>query len=201
MKRISAITCLLAMTSLTVACGGVMTSDHPTRQIYLLEPYSVQSDENTGDPWPALALAVTAVPGLDTDHIQALSTDASLKHYANARWADFLPEVLSSVLRRSLASTGRFEAVKATVAPDSGDWTLALEVQQFFGNQDASGNTSSVEARFEGLLHCNDEDHQLQMSVSRTVREERLSVVVRAHQQALDGITQQLVDQIMESCH
>jgi ABC-type uncharacterized transport system auxiliary subunit len=38
------------------------------------------------------------------------------------------------------------------------------------------------------------------MNSSRPVREERLSVVVKAHQQALDDVTQQLLEQITENC-
>ena len=48
-------------------------------------------------------MTVSAVPGLDTDRVLALSTDARLNQYANARWPDHLPEVLTSVMKRSLA--------------------------------------------------------------------------------------------------
>jgi len=200
MKRISALTSLLAMTVLVVACGGIMTSDHPVKSTYLLEPWSGQSAEQAGDTWPPLALSVAAVPGLDTNHILALGRDARLQHYANARWADFLPEVMNSVLRRSLVLSGRFEAVKSSSTPDNGDWTLALEIQQFYGLHDGAGNTSSVAARFEGVLRCNDADHPLQLSSSRPVHEERLSVVVDAHQQALNDVTRDLLDKIGERC-
>lgn len=200
MKRILALCSLLALTAFTTACGGILTSDQPVRQTYILEPWSGPSGAPADEVWPPLALSVTAVPGLDTDHIQAIGSDARLHQYANARWADFLPEVLASVMRRSLASTDRFKTVKTSPAPDIGDWVLALEVQQFYGIQDFSGNTSSVSVRFDGLLNCKDEDHPLQMNSSSPVREERLSAVVRAHQNALDDATQQLLEQISERC-
>jgi ABC-type uncharacterized transport system auxiliary subunit len=200
MKSISAKNGLLAITALVTACGGVMTSEQAARQTYLLEPYSAHMADNAGEAWPPLALSVSVVPGLDTDRIQARGPDARLNHYANARWADFLPEVLSSVLRRSLAATGRFEAVKATPSPDGDDWTLELEVQEFYGVQVTAGSTSSVAAQFEGMLHCKDENHRFQVFSSSPVGDERLSLVVRAHQQALDDITGQLLDQVGESC-
>jgi ABC-type uncharacterized transport system auxiliary subunit len=200
MKRISALSCLLALTAIVTACGGILTSDQPVRQTYILEPWSAPTGEFTSGSWPILALSVTAVPGLDTDHIQAIGTDARMHQYANARWADFLPEVLGSVMRRSLASADRFAAVKTGPARDTSDWILTLEAQQFYGIQDSNGSTSSVSVRFEGLLHCKENDHQLQMNSSRPVREERLSVVVKAHQQALDDVTQQLLEQISDHC-
>ena len=200
MKRINVLISLLALTALVTACGGILTSDQPVKQTYILEPWTVPSGDFSGASWPTLALTVTAVPGLDTDHIQAIGTNARMHHYANARWADFLPEVLASVMRRSLSSADRFTAVKASPAPDTDDWVLALEAQQFYGIQDAAGNTSSVAVRFEGVLRCKDLDHQLQIKSSRSVREERLSVVVRANQQALDDVTQQLLEQLTENC-
>ena len=200
MKRISALSGLLALTAIVTACGGILTSDQPVKQTYILQPWSVPSGDFAGDSWPTLALTVTAVPGLDTDYIQAIGTDARMHQYANARWADFLPEVLASVMRRSLSTADRFTAVKASPAPDTDDWVLALEAQQFYGIQDSGGSTSSVSVRFEGLLRCKDTDHQLQMKSSRPVREERLSVVVRAHQQALDDVTQQLLELITKNC-
>jgi ABC-type uncharacterized transport system auxiliary subunit len=200
MKRISALSSLLALTAIVTACGGILTSDQPVKQIYVLEPWSVPSGDFAGDSWPTLALTVTAVPGLDTDHIQAVGTDARMHQYANARWADFLPDVLTSVMRRSLSSADRFTAVKASPAPDTDDWVLALEAQQFYGVRDGAGNTSSVEVRFEGTLNCGDKGHQLRLSSSSPVYEERLSVVVRAHQKALDAVTRDLLDQIEASC-
>jgi ABC-type uncharacterized transport system auxiliary subunit len=151
MKRIFALSLLLALTATITACGGILTSDQPVRQTYILEPWSVPTGKSAGDAWPPLALSVTAVPGLDTDQIQAIGTDARMRQYANARWADFLPEVLASVMRRSLASSDRFAVVKASPVAGTGDWVVALEVQQFYGIQGASGNTSSVSVRFEGL--------------------------------------------------
>jgi ABC-type uncharacterized transport system auxiliary subunit len=190
----------MATTIVLAACSGALTSENPAKQVYLLEPTSVTVSGANTESLPALAFNVTAVPGLDTDRIQAIGSDARLNHYANARWADFLPEVLGSVLRRSLLASGTFSDVKRN--PDAGadDWVLSLEAQQFYGVQSSPGSTRSVEAKFEGLLTCNEQNHRVQMSASSPVHEERLSVVVRAHQQALDQATQQLVDQIRGNC-
>ncbi len=200
MKRISQIIALLALTLQITACSGLLSSDAPSRQHYLLQPYNGHSSEATDETWPVLVLTVSAVPGLDTDHIQALSTDARLIQYANARWTDFLPEVLTSVMRRSLASTGRFEAVNTKRGSDTNQWTLKLEVQQFYGILDSAEQTTSVRVRFEGNLSCNDQEHQLQLSASEPVRTNRLEVVVSAHQQALDEANGQLMDHFISLC-
>jgi ABC-type uncharacterized transport system auxiliary subunit len=143
---------------------------------------------------------VSAVPGLDNDHIQALGSDARLIQYANARWTDFLPEVLTSVMRRSLVSTGRFETVKTKPGNAADQWSLELEVQQFYGILDAADGTSSIKVRFEGNLRCHNQEHQLQLNASKPVREDRLAAVVRAHQQALDEASRQLMQAFMDKC-
>ncbi len=200
MKRITAIVALLVATVQITACSGLLTSDTAARRNYLLEPYTGYSGVDTGEAWPALVISVSAVPGLDTNHIQALGSDARLIQYANARWADFLPEVLISVIRRSLVSTGRFETVKTKPGSDPDQWSLELEVQQFYGILDAASGTSSVKVRFEGNLSCNEQEHQLQLNASEPVREDRLAAVVRAHQQALDDTSSQLMQSIMDYC-
>jgi ABC-type uncharacterized transport system auxiliary subunit len=200
MKRISQIIALLALSALITACSGFLSSETGARQHYLLQPYSGYSGADTGDAWPVLVLSVSAVPGLDTDHVQALGTDARLIQYANARWADFLPEVLTSIMRRSLASTGQFESVKTSHSGGSNQWTLDLEVQQFYGILDSADQTSSVRVRFEGNLSCNDQDHQLQLNASEPVRTNNLEAVVRAHQQALDEASGQLMDHFIDFC-
>lgn len=200
MKNIKAITALLAATVQIAACSGLLTSDTVARQYYQLDPYTGYSSATTGGAWPVLIISVSAVPGLDTDHIQALSTDARLIQYANARWADFLPEVLTSVVRRSLASTGRFEMVKTTPGRAIDQWSLALEVQQFYGILDTAEGTASVKVRFEGYLRCHEREHQLLLNASKQVPADRLAVVVRAHQQALDDTSRQLMQALMNKC-
>lgn len=200
MKRIRAIAQILLLPLLATGCGGFLTTDQAARQHYLLEPHTGYTAADRTEVWPALVITVSAVPGLDTDHIQALGADARLVQYANARWADFLPEVLTSNLRRSLASTGRFEAVKTTGGHDTKHWSIELEVQKFYGILDTADGTVSVNARFDGSVYCQDQEHPLQLNASRPVHGERLALVVRAHQQALDDTSSQLLEQVIEAC-
>jgi ABC-type uncharacterized transport system auxiliary subunit len=186
---------------LLTACAGVLTSEQPARQNYLLRPYEAAAAAPAdGAAQPALLLQLDVIPGLDTDRILALGADARLNHYANARWPDHLPEVLASVLRRALESSGRFGSVEvaATGAPDA--WTLALELREFYGIQDASGMTSSVRADLGGHLACGGETHALSVSESVPVAEERLATVVAAHQAALDSVTRQLLERVQALC-
>ena len=93
---------------------------------------------------------------------------------------------MTSLVRRSLTSTGRFETVRVRTGADADKWSLDLEVQQFYGILDAADLTSSVDVRFEGSLRCREQTHPLQLDASQPVHEVRLAAVVRAHQRALD---------------
>jgi len=201
MKQIKSTAGLLLITALITACSGMLTSESSAKRHYLLEPYTGATAASEIKPLPSLVISVTTVPGLDTDRILALTGDAQLKPYANARWVEHLSEVLTSVMRRSLMSTGQFETVKAATAAGNGEWLIKLEAQKFYGIQHTPGETSSVEVRFAGSLLCNDNEHQLVLSASQSVRQENLSYVVAAHQLGLNDITEQLLDQIKGKCY
>jgi ABC-type uncharacterized transport system auxiliary subunit len=179
-------------------CSGVLTSDKSAKQYYMLQPTEL-GDGNAADAAPTLYLQVGAVPGLDTDRILVLEPDAQLNRYANARWPDHLPEVLGSVLRRSLASSGRFSAVYAGggAAPA---WSLRLEAQQFYAVRLSSGSPVSVSVQLAGTIDCGDVSAAVMLSDRQSVSEERLSTVVAAHQAALDSVSRQLLRIIDATC-
>jgi ABC-type uncharacterized transport system auxiliary subunit len=194
-----ALPAILLPIMLLAGCGGLLTSEQPARQNYLLRPYeSVAAADSV--PKPELVLDVGVVPGLDTDRLQALGVDARLNYYANARWPDHLPEVLTSVLQRSLEFTGRFAGVGASADDAPAAWRLDLEVREFYGIQNSAGLTTSVRVGLAGRLTCGDQVHALRLTESAPVAEERLAVVVAAHQAALDQVTRQLIDTVQLLC-
>ncbi len=186
--------------TLLSACSGMMDSAQPAKQIYMLMPLSGSPSTAPVEQKPVLAVTLDAVPGLDTDWVQTLGEDASLTRYANARWPDHLPEVLSSVIQRSLASSGRFSAVEQSSRATGDAWMLHLEVEKFYGLQGATGETGSVVTQIAGSIQCNGHGESFTLSDSVAVGSERLSSVVAAHQQGLNDVTQQLIRKIFEVC-
>jgi ABC-type uncharacterized transport system auxiliary subunit len=190
---------IVAMSMIT-ACSGVMDSAQPARQNYMLMPLPGSSAAILDETAPILSLSLVAVPGLDSDWVQALGTDAALTRYANARWTDSLPEVLTSVIQRSLVSTGQFAAVQQSTHASAGGWKLKLEVQKFYGMRNADGDTSRVVVEISGSITCADKRQAFALSDSVTVGGQRLSTVVAAHQQGLNSVTQQLITTIDQAC-
>jgi len=185
---------------LLTACSGLMDSAQPAKQVYLLMPLPGPSTAEAAEQKPVLFMSLHAVPGLDSDWIQALGSDAALTRYANARWPDHLPEVLASVIQRSLVSSGRFSAVERSSKAKDDGWRLQLQVEKFYGLQGPGGETSSVVTEISGSIGCNGKSAAFVLDDSVAVGAERLSLVVAAHQQGLDGVTRQLIQKIFEHC-
>jgi ABC-type uncharacterized transport system auxiliary subunit len=201
MKTTKRLTGLIMLTAMLAACSGLMTSEQAPKQYYTLMPVSGAGTSAGSEPGPVLAVSVSAVPGLDTDRILALSPDARLNRYAGARWPDHLPEVITSVLQRSLTATGRFSRVEQSDRPfDDSAWLLRLELQQFYGIQNSSGTTSSVLVELAGNVKCNGQEKQINLSESQSVGDDRMSAIVAAHQAGLDGVTRQLLQQMDQFC-
>ena len=200
MKNKTRLTAMALATVLVSACSGVMDSKQPAKQYYLLTPDTTSTGTASPTAGPALSMTVSVVPGLDTDRVLALSPDARLSPYANARWPDHLPEVITSVLKRSLAASGRFSSVEESSRLSDDGWLLTLEVQQFYGIQNGAGDTSSVRVEMAGPIECNGKLAPVRLSDSNSVSQERLAAVVAAHQQGLNDVTQQLLQQMKGSC-
>ncbi len=181
------------------ACSGILTSEQAAKQYYLLTPYQAAAPVQTAEPRVKITLTVTAIPGLDTDRIQALGADARLNRYSNARWPDHLPEVLTSALSRSLETTGRYDT-REFAAANADDWSLRLEVRQFYGLQDVGGDTRSVAVELAGSLVCAGREQPVHLTASSPVAEQRLSAIVAAHQAGLDSVTRDLLDLLTRSC-
>jgi ABC-type uncharacterized transport system auxiliary subunit len=191
---------LLTILILIQGCGGILTSDQPARQTYLLTPLAPPSSATATSEAVDLALNVTAIPGLDTDQVLALGVDARLQQYGNARWPDHLPEVLTSVLQRSLESAGPFAPVRNAGRATESGWMLQLEVREFFGIRDAAGDTSSVRIALAGNVSCGGERHLLNLHDTNPVATQRLASVVAAHQAGLNSVTRDLVERVLRLC-
>lgn len=181
------------------ACSGVLESNKPAREVYLLQPPGGAAAMPSKDA-PRLVLNLSTVPGLDTSGIQVLNPKARLFPVANAHWADNLPEVMSSLSRRSLMDSGLFSSVSLNDIARPGNWSLQLELQAFYGVQDSSEITRSVLMELEGNLECGDSNSNFRLQSSKNVSSASLSDLVAAHQQALDATLQELPQKIQQAC-
>jgi len=181
------------------ACAGVLESNKPAREVYLLHPPGGNGVTPAEDA-PKLVLSLVTVPGLDTSGIQVLSRNARLIPVGNAHWADNLPEVMSSLSRRSLMDSRLFSSVSLGDIARPGNWSLQLELQAFYGVQDSSEITRSVLMQLEGNLRCGDRSEVVRLQSDKNVSSGSLADLVAAHQRALNEVLHELPLQIRQAC-
>ncbi len=188
------------MSCVTSACAGLLESKQPAERVYWLEPLIVQQDTSTDAVLQSIAVSVTAVPGLDTDRMLILGPDAHLNYYASARWPDSIAEVLESLLRSTLESTGRYSRVTRGATSQSADLHLELEVRELYALANATDSAHTVRMVLKGYLDCIDDERAIVMQAVAEIRDNRLTEIVAAYQEALGKASQQLVEQTAESC-
>lgn len=184
---------VLAQTLLLCACSGLLSSDQPAARTWWLEPLQANT---AGTGGPALRLHLGVVPGLDSDEILTLSPDARLSRFQGAYWAGHLPELLESLLARSLQSSGRFAAVTPTGQAGPGECRLDLEARRFYAVLDAADSARSVDVELAGQLACDGSSKPIRATASVPVSGNHLPSVVAAFQNALDEATRELLGQL-----
>ena len=198
-KKISA-PVLISVLLFTMGCAKLLTSDTPAARTYLLKPLVSGAGGFGPEGSPELMLDITVAPGLDTDRLLVLEPDARLNHHEAARWQDHLPEVIGSILRRTLQQSALFSSVRYGYAANMESWSLQLEVQEFYSLADASGDITSVRATMGGIVRCDDQQNYLSLTVSEPVSTNRIESVVRAHQLSVDKIQIELMQNITQFC-
>ncbi len=177
------------------ACSGILNSNQPAERVYWLKPLIVQQSVVTDRSQPSLAVSVSAAPGLDTDRLLILEPGARLNHYAAARWPDNIPEVLESLLRTTLESTGRFSRLTRGPISRSTDWALELEIRELY----TLANARRVHMMLSGYVSCGASDYAIAMQATAGIDDDRLSEIVAAYQHALNEVSRQLVAQLAEA--
>jgi len=199
-SRIFIVFCLSIVMLFTGGCTGLTQSDKPAISKWWLEPYVASSQPVPPDPPVSVALSVKVVPGLDTDRILTLSDDAELGQFASARWADHLPELLTSLIERSLQGTGRFVTVPESAATRPGNCLLELEFREFFADIGRDGRTSDVRIATHGRFRCGSgQPFVFQSNVTKPVADDRMNVIVAAFQQAIDQLTQETISKVNQN--
>lgn len=195
--KIYSVFCILVVTCLLTACGGLTRSDKPAVTTWWLKPYIDMTGPAVAQPVLPLDITVTAVPGLDSDKILTLSPDAELKPYAGARWAEHVPELLVSLLERSLQASGKFEILHGIASTGSPTCDLQLELREFFADLDSGGRTTGVRVALSGRHQCGSAAAVVvHSSVTITVADERMNIIVAAFQQATDQMTDEILNQL-----
>ena len=183
------------------ACSGLLDSNEPAERVYWLEPLVVQQAVVANVSRPSLAVSVSAAPGLGTDRLLLLGPGAELNHYAAARWPDNISDVLESLLRTTLESTGRYSRVIRGSVSKSTNQELELEIREFYTLASESENVHMARMALRGYVSCRASDYVIALEAAVDIQENRLSQIVAAYQHALHEVSRQLVAQLADTCN
>jgi ABC-type uncharacterized transport system auxiliary subunit len=175
-------------------CSGLLTSDRPAATTWWLQPFEAAAQPAVEARQP-LALTLAVVPGLDTNELLTMEPGAQLNRVAGAYWADHLPELLTSLVLRSLPATGRFSAPVAASRAPAGGCLLSLQVQGFWLQLDAAQLPRSADIMASGTLSCPDTglSMPLRLSTSTPVSSTDRPALVAAMQRSFNGLVEELL--------
>jgi ABC-type uncharacterized transport system auxiliary subunit len=180
--------------TLLPACSGLLDSKQVPDRTFLLSPYAYNSAADPMDR--GLSLDFMVIPGLDSDQMLTLGTDAELNNLFGVRWPDHLPEFVGSLVRQSLQESGRYSKVSDKRNSALGDCSLELEAQQFYTLLDGSENPKQVSIAISGHHECDGKLTPIALKANAPVSSRQVAAIVAAHQSAMNQATRSLHEQL-----
>ena len=200
MKKCPRILPWLVGTAALGGCGSMLTSDQPPEHVYWLEAVTLELGEPPSGALPDLVVEVRTIPGLDTDRVLVKGPGARLNYYAGARWPDHLPEIVTATVRLSLESSRRFNRVSSGPQIRRVEWSLDLELREFFAVVTKAGTPPQVRVKLVGHMNCGSVSTAVGAAITAPAREDRLSEIITAFQSATDNALIRLGEQLQTRC-
>jgi cholesterol transport system auxiliary component len=133
-------------------CSGLLTSNQPAAQVYVLRPTGSASIVTAASTASMTAAAMPAgsvlvelplpAAGLATDGIAVLRSGERLDYYRAARWAAPAPELIQALAVDALRAGHRFAMVESDAGPFASDYVLSLELDHFEAEYSGDGPPS-----------------------------------------------------------
>ncbi len=135
---------LAALTALT-GCGAISALDSATAP---LEVYELRAQPQPPATRQSAAQVIVEIPNtsgaLETDRIMIRPAPLQAQYLPEARWGDPVPEMLQTLMLRSLESTGAFAYVGRRPLGPGGDYAVLTELSDFQAELDPGGDTATI---------------------------------------------------------
>lgn len=115
------------------ACGPLVDlgGSTPPANIYRLEPLSDRVAEPPAAEWRIRIAPPTAGSALDTNRIAVATGPLEIQYYAEARWADRVPEMVQSVLVESFEAGAGAVALTSDSVVSAAPFLLEADIRTF----------------------------------------------------------------------
>ena len=168
---------------------GVLNEAAAPRDTYELQPVTVAAQGRRSSR-SLLVVLPNAPAAIATDRILIRQDPLSVTYLPDARWADQVPEMLQSVLIRSLSSAGRIGFVGAQGDGPVPDTVLLTRIDAFGVDQKADGSFVA-RVSFE-LTVIRDRDQRVlgtaRFAQDQPLADDQAATIARGFQQALDTV-------------
>ncbi len=108
----------------------------PSPKLYVLEPHLPHDLAGPKVDWALSIQEPNATAGLDSRRIAIIRPPASLDYYADAAWADQLPDLAQASLVQSFEACGRIAAVSRDSEGAQADYLLSVDLRDFEARYD-----------------------------------------------------------------
>jgi len=182
-----------------IGCSGLLTSNQPTAQVYVLRPSWSAPVPITATPAGSVLVELPLpAAGLATDGIAVLRSGERLDYYRAARWAAPAPELLQTLAIEALRAGHRFALVESDAGPFASDYVLSLELDHFEAEYSGDG-PPSVRVALVGTLGKRGSRAVLASVTAQSTAlasADRLQAVVAAFERATGDALSQLAGEL-----
>ena len=158
---------------LAAGCSDII-GPPPAFKLYMLAPKLPGGLAGGKVGWALALRAPEAIAGLDGERIAILFPPAHLDYYADAAWADRLPNLVDAALLEAFESSGRIDAVARDADAVRSDYTLSVDLRDFESRLD-SGETAPLAVVRISVRVLKSRSHEI-VGYKSFSREERAAV-------------------------
>ena len=158
------LTLMLSTGLLVSGCSGLLHSDDPPVQVYVLraavsptraatEQAQALRDARTAsvaEAKPAESAPTLQVPrpqadpGLANELITLVQSDHRMDRYAGSSWAGALPDVVETLAIDTLRATGNWSSVNDAPSPFAADYLLQINIRRFEADYTGGGDAPRI---------------------------------------------------------
>jgi cholesterol transport system auxiliary component len=128
------------------ACVELPGAKTKPPRLYVLSPKSTFSDKLPTVKWQLLVDTPVAPAGLSTARIAMQDSPFELRYFEDAKWTDFAPQMVQSLIIESFENSGRIVSVGREQIGLRSDYQLKSELREFQAEYDSqiSADTTSL---------------------------------------------------------
>tara|TARA_B100000686_G_scaffold323876_1_gene379043 strand:- start:329 stop:1012 length:684 start_codon:yes stop_codon:yes gene_type:complete len=130
-KLLKKVICLVALVVAGAGCSIPIPGGGPPPRLYVLTPKSTFPDNIPTAEWQVLIETPIAAAGLSTARIPLQDSPIELRYYNRAKWTDFAPKMIQTLIVESFENSGRIVGVGREQIGLRSDFVLKTELREF----------------------------------------------------------------------